>query len=122
MAQNIGKIIQIIGPVMDISFEREGGELPAINDALEVTLEGKDNLVVECQQHIGENTIRCVAMDSTDGLRRGMEVSSLGKPIIMPKSPELTGMIMSHHMQTAKSSPLLRILRRLFHLKKQCIV
>ena len=54
MAQNIGKIIQVIGPVVDVSFEREGGELPAINDALTVNREGKDNLIVECQQHIGE--------------------------------------------------------------------
>ncbi len=95
MAQNIGKIIQIIGPVMDISFEREGGELTAINDALEVTREGKDNLIVECQQHIGENTIRCVAMDSTDGLRRGMEVSSQGKPIVMPKGEAALGRLLN---------------------------
>ncbi len=95
MAQNIGKIIQVIGPVVDISFEREGGELPAINDALAVTREGKDNLIVECQQHIGENTIRCVAMDSTDGLRRGMKVSSLGSPIIMPKGKIALGRLLN---------------------------
>ena len=95
MAQNIGKIIQIIGPVVDISFEREGGELPAINNALEVIREGKDNLIVECQQHIGENTIRCVAMDATDGLRRGMEVTSLGSPIIMPKGEVALGRLLN---------------------------
>lgn len=95
MAQNIGKIIQVIGPVVDVSFEREGSELPAINDALTVTREGKDGLIVECQQHIGENTIRCVAMDSTDGLRRGMEVSSLGSPIIMPKGEAALGRLLN---------------------------
>ncbi|NOR76675.1 MAG: F0F1 ATP synthase subunit beta, partial [Draconibacterium sp.] len=95
MAQNIGKIIQIIGPVVDISFEREGGDLPAINDALEIIREGKENVVVECQQHIGENTIRCVAMDSTDGLRRGMDVKSLGNPIIMPKGEAALGRLLN---------------------------
>ena len=95
MAQNIGKIIQIIGPVVDISFETEGGELPAINYALEVIRDGKENLIVECQQHIGENTIRCVAMDSTDGLRRGMEVASLGNPIIMPKGEVALGRLLN---------------------------
>ncbi len=95
MAQNIGKIIQIIGPVVDVSFEREGGELPAINNALIVTREGKENLVIECQQHIGENTIRCVAMDSTDGLRRGLDVTSLGSPIIMPKGEVALGRLLN---------------------------
>jgi len=95
MAQNIGEIIQVIGPVVDVSFEREGGELPEINQALEVKREGKDGLVIECQQHIGENTIRCVAMDSTDGLRRGMEVASLGSPIIMPKGEAALGRLLN---------------------------
>ena len=95
MAQNVGKIIQIIGPVVDVSFEKEGGELPAINDALKVILEGEGSLVIECQQHIGENTIRCVAMDSTDGLRRGIEVVSLGSPIIMPKGDAALGRLLN---------------------------
>lgn len=95
MAQNIGKIIQIIGPVVDVSFEKEGGELPAINDALAVTREGKDNLIIECQQHVGENTIRCVAMDATDGLRRGLDVVSLGSPIIMPKGEVALGRLLN---------------------------
>jgi len=95
MAQNIGKIIQIIGPVVDVSFEKEGGELPAINDALAVTREGKEDLIIECQQHVGENTIRCVAMDATDGLRRGLEVVSLGSPIIMPKGEAALGRLLN---------------------------
>ncbi|HSO87678.1 MAG TPA: hypothetical protein VLQ91_14070, partial [Draconibacterium sp.] len=85
MAKNIGEIIQVIGPVVDVSFDREGGDFPAINDALEIIREGKDNLIIECQQHLGENTIRCIAMDATDGLRRGLKVSAMGSPIIMPK-------------------------------------
>lgn len=95
MAQNIGGIIQVIGPVVDVSFEREGGELPAINEAMGVVREGKDDLIIECQQHIGENTIRCVAMDSTDGLRRGMKVKALGSPIVMPKGEAALGRLLN---------------------------
>jgi F-type H+-transporting ATPase subunit beta len=95
MAINIGEIIQVIGPVVDVSFDREGGIFPAINDALEVIREGKDNLIIECQQHLGENTIRCIAMDSTDGLRRGLKVSALGSPIVMPKGEAALGRLLN---------------------------
>ncbi len=95
MAQIVGEIIQVIGPVVDVSFEREGGDLPAINHALEVQREGKEHLIIECQQHIGENTIRCVAMDATDGLRRGMKVTSTGSPIIMPKGEASLGRLLN---------------------------
>lgn len=95
MAQNVGEIIQVIGPVVDVSFDKEGGELPAINDALAVKREGKDDLIVECQQHVGENTIRCVAMDATDGLRRGMKVAALGSPIVMPKGEIALGRLLN---------------------------
>lgn len=95
MDQVKGKIIQVIGPVVDVSFEKEGHDLPSIYDALEITREGKDNLIIECQQHIGENTIRCIAMDSTDGLTRGMEVVSTGKPIIMPKGEAALGRLLN---------------------------
>ncbi|MBN2637029.1 MAG: F0F1 ATP synthase subunit beta [Prolixibacteraceae bacterium] len=95
MAQIVGEILQVIGPVVDVSFESGDGELPAINNALEVVREGKDNLIIECQQHIGENTIRCVAMDATDGLRRGMKVASLGAPIIMPKGEAALGRLLN---------------------------
>ena len=95
MAKNIGKIIQVIGPVVDVSFDREDVDFPAINDALEVVREGNDNLIIECQQHLGENTIRCVAMDATDGLRRGMKVSALGSPIVMPKGEAALGRLLN---------------------------
>ncbi|HSM48965.1 MAG TPA: F0F1 ATP synthase subunit beta [Draconibacterium sp.] len=95
MAKNIGEIIQVIGPVVDVSFDREGGIFPAINDALEVIREGRDNLIIECQQHLGENTIRCIAMDSTDGLRRGLKVSALGSPIVMPKGEAALGRLLN---------------------------
>jgi F-type H+/Na+-transporting ATPase subunit beta len=95
MAKNIGEIIQVIGPVVDVSFDREGGIFPAINDALEVIREGRDNLIIECQQHLGENTIRCIAMDSTDGLRRGLKVFALGSPIVMPKGEAALGRLLN---------------------------
>jgi len=91
----VGEIIQVIGPVVDVSFEREGNSVPAINDALEVIREGKENLIIECQQHLGENTVRCIAMDSTDGLRRGLKVKALGKPIIMPKGEAALGRLLN---------------------------
>ncbi|WP_297088823.1 F0F1 ATP synthase subunit beta [uncultured Draconibacterium sp.] len=95
MAKNIGEIIQVIGPVVDVSFEQENIDFPAINDALEVEREGLDNLIIECQQHLGENTIRCIAMDATDGLRRGMKVKALGSPIVMPKGEEALGRLLN---------------------------
>ena len=71
MANIVGHISQIIGPVVDVHFKLEPGtELPRIHDALNVTRKNGGRLVIEVQQHIGEDTVRCVAMDSTDGLRR----------------------------------------------------
>jgi F-type H+-transporting ATPase subunit beta len=84
MSQNTGKISQIIGPVVDVTFEIPGLEMPDIYDALEIKRKDGTTLVVECQQHIGERTVRTVAMDSTDGLRRGMDVIATGLPITMP--------------------------------------
>ena len=78
-----GKISQIIGAVVDVRFS-EGTKLPNIYDALEVTRPNGEKLVLECEQDIGEDTMRCIAMDSTDGLRRGMEVVATGRMISMP--------------------------------------
>lgn len=85
-----GKISQIIGPVIDVSFD-ENSPLPNIYDALEVKNEQGNTIVLECQQDIGENTIRTVAMDSTDGLSRGMEVISTGMTISMPVGDVIKG-------------------------------
>ncbi|WP_299578837.1 F0F1 ATP synthase subunit beta [uncultured Sunxiuqinia sp.] len=95
MSQNIGKVVQVIGPVVDISFDREGSELPNIYDALEIVREGQDNLVVECQQHIGENTVRAISMDSTDGIRRGMDVVATGEAITMPQGQIALGRLLN---------------------------
>ncbi|MDR0606136.1 MAG: F0F1 ATP synthase subunit beta [Bacteroidales bacterium] len=81
--QIIGKISQIIGAVVDVTFDNQNS-LPKIYDALEVRRDNGDIVVFECQQDIGENTVRCIAMDSTDGLYRGMDVLWTGKMISMP--------------------------------------
>jgi F-type H+-transporting ATPase subunit beta len=90
---NKGKIVQIIGAVVDVRFD--DGELPQILNALEIKREDGSRLVLEAQQHLGENTVRCVAMDSTDGLLRGMDVVDTGKPIAMPVGPGTLGRIMN---------------------------
>jgi F-type H+/Na+-transporting ATPase subunit beta len=85
-----GHIAQIIGPVVDVAFDQES-ELPDIYDALQITRDNGELLVLEAQQAIGQNTMRSIAMDSTDGLRRGMKVVSLGKPISMPTGDNIKG-------------------------------
>ena len=91
MTENIGKIKQVLGAVVDVSFEEN---LPQILDALVVKHENK-NLVLEVAQHLGENTVRTIAMDSTDGLIRGQEVQDTGNPISVPVGPETLGRILN---------------------------
>ena len=86
----LGQISQIIGPVIDVTFENDE-DLPNIYDALEVTNDNGHKIVLECQQDIGENTIRAVAMDSTDGLRRGMDVVATQQGITMPTGDKIKG-------------------------------
>ena len=88
--KSVGQIAQIIGPVVDVVFENEK-DIPNLFDALEITRENGDILILETQQDIGENTVRTVAMDSTDGLSRGTKVKSLGAPISMPTGNEIRG-------------------------------
>lgn len=90
MSVNTGKIAQIIGAVIDVVFEQEE-KLPSIYDAMEVTRPDGQKIVLECQQHIGEDTVRTIAMDSTDGLSRGMEVVHLGSQITMPVGEFIRG-------------------------------
>ena len=90
MSQNTGKIAQIIGPVVDISF-KDNKDLPRIFDALSVTKENGQVVILECQQHLGEDRVRTVAMDSTDGLVRGMVVTDTGSPILMPIGDKIKG-------------------------------
>ena len=90
--QKKGKIAQVIGPVIDVIFDNAEG-LPNIYDALEVPRQGKETLILEVEQHIGEDTVRCIAMDSSDGLQRGQEVIALGKPIMVPIGEDIKGRV-----------------------------
>ena len=92
-----GYISQIIGPVVDVHFptDEQNRELPAIHEALKVKRDGATDLIIEVQQHVGERTVRTVAMDSTDGLRRGMVVEALGTPISMPTGDQIKGRLMN---------------------------
>ncbi|MBU0964771.1 MAG: F0F1 ATP synthase subunit beta [Proteobacteria bacterium] len=95
--QNVGKIVQVIGPCVDVEFEQ--GFLPRIMNALFVSNQGindePDNLVIEVAQHLGDNVCRCIAMDQTDGLRRGLEVRDSGLPIEIPVGTPALGRIMN---------------------------
>lgn len=88
---NVGKITQIIGPVVDVAFSGENSQLPAILNALVVVREDGSEVVLECQRHLGEDSIRAIAMDATEGLTRGMKVVDTGAQIHMPASDEVKG-------------------------------
>ncbi len=91
----VGKIIQVIGPVIDVSFEESGIELPNIHEALEIKRDDGNILIIEVQQHIGEHSVRTIAMDSTDGLRRGIKVMATGEEIKMPKGDTVKGRLLN---------------------------
>ena len=97
MSENKGKIIQIIGPVIDIEFEE--GHLPSIYNAIKIpriSTEGvQEDLIVEVQQHLGEDRVRAVAMDSTDGLTRGLDAYDTGEPIMVPVGPATLGRLIN---------------------------
>ena len=99
MSQIKGRISQIIGPVVDVYFDTNGRSaaevLPRIHDALETQRPDGRKLIVEVQQHIGEDTVRTVAMDNTDGLQRGMDVIPLGAPIRMPVGEQIKGRMLN---------------------------
>jgi len=97
MSALIGHISQIIGPVVDVHFPTtdQSNALPSIHEALKVKRSDGRELIIEAQQHIGEDTVRCVAMDSTDGLRRGMEAVASGAPISMPTGEMIRGRVMN---------------------------
>ncbi|WP_347158291.1 F0F1 ATP synthase subunit beta [Pontibacter chitinilyticus] len=88
---NIGRITQVIGPVVDVSFVGENTKLPNILDALEVTKDNGQKIILECQNHLGEDRVRTIAMDSTEGLTRGAQVLDLEGPITMPTGEGIKG-------------------------------
>lgn len=97
MSQLIGRVSQVIGPVVDVYFEITGADqgLPKINEALRVKRSGSPDLILEVKQHIGEDTVRTVAMDSTDGVSRGLDVVATGSPITMPVGSQVKGRLMN---------------------------
>ncbi len=99
-----GKISQIIGAVVDVRFD-ENDKLPIIYDALKVTKADGNQVILEVQQDLGENTVRCIAMDSTDGLQRGLEVENLGEPITMPVGEDINGRLFNVIGQTIDGIP-----------------
>ena len=93
MATNTGKVSQIIGPVVDVTFNDNELGLPDIYDSLEITRKNGSKLVLECQQHIGEDTVRTIAMETTDGISRGVDVVATGAPIKMPSGEDIKGRV-----------------------------
>jgi F-type H+-transporting ATPase subunit beta len=93
MSDKYGKIAQVIGPVVDVIFE--GDMVPPIYTALKIDREDGSQLILEVEQHIGEDTVRCVAMESTDGLRRGMRVDNLERPIAVPTGDQVKGRLLN---------------------------
>ncbi len=119
---NIGRLVQVIGPVVDVAFEE--GKLPKIMNAIAISNptinDVEDNLIVEVAQHLGDNVVRCIAMDITDGLVRGMKAKDMGGPISVPVGPECLGRILNvvgrpvdglgpieakHHMPIHREAP-----------------
>jgi F-type H+-transporting ATPase subunit beta len=112
-----GRVIQVIGPVVDVAFDTPGATLPNIYDALEIIRPDGSRLVLECQQHIGEDTVRTIAMDSTDGLVRNTEVIATGSSIKMPVGEAIKGRLFNvigepidgiGHVPTHRSYPIHR--------------
>ena len=95
MDKKVGKVSQVIGPVVDITFAHGSDELPNIHEALEIKRDDGKILIVECQQHLGENTIRTIAMDSTDGLKRGLDAVATGASISMPIGEQVKGRLLN---------------------------
>jgi len=95
MSEFLGTVTQVIGPVIDVSFEGGKDNIPPIYSALKVERDNGEELVLEVEQHIGEDIVRCVAMDSTDGVRRGVKVRNLGHPISVPTGDQVKGRLLN---------------------------
>src|SRR6185503_13486566 len=89
----VGRVRQIMGAVVDVEFPAD--QLPQIYEAVEIPREGQDSLILEVQQHLGYDTVRTIAMDATDGLRRGQDAISTGAPISVPVGPASLGRILN---------------------------
>ena len=98
-----GKITQVIGAVLDVRFDE--GKLPEINEAIRIPTKDGNELVVEVSQHLGDNTVRCIAMGTTDGLVRGMEAIATGAPISVPVGENTLGRIFNVLGQAIDNKP-----------------
>ncbi len=112
MSQNVGKVLQIIGPVLDIQFEK--GKVPNLLNAIEISHEGK-TVVCEVATQVGDDVVRCIAMSSTDGMSRGMEAVDTGKGITVPVGPETLGRIFNLLGEVQDNGP------ELAGVKRECI-
>lgn len=95
MSTLTGTVTQVIGPVVDVMFEGDNNQVPPIYGALKVDRENGETLILEVEQHIGEDTVRCVAMESTDGLRRGVKANYLGRGIAVPTGAQVKGRLLN---------------------------
>ena len=95
MSDKFGIVSQVIGPVVDVTFEGKDNVIPPIYTALKVDRNDGSELILEVEQHIGEDTVRCVAMESTDGLQRGIKVENLGRPIAVPTGDQVKGRLLN---------------------------
>ena len=95
MSAKFGTVTQVIGPVIDVSFEGGKDAIPPIYSALKVERDNGETLILEVEQHIGESTVRCVAMESTDGICRGVKVENLGHPIAVPTGAQVKGRLLN---------------------------
>ncbi|MCL2683415.1 MAG: F0F1 ATP synthase subunit beta [Bacteroidales bacterium] len=111
MNESKGRISQIIGAVIDVAFD-EDSRLPQIHEALEVFNPQNEKIILECQQDIGENTVRCIAMQSTDGLARGQNVMATGAPISMPVGPDINGRLFNVTGTEIDGMPPVKFTRR----------
>ena len=102
--ENKGRITQVIGAVLDVRFDE--GKLPEINDAIRIPTRDGGELVVEVSQHLGDDTVRCIAMGTTDGLVRGMEAIATGSPISVPVGENTLGRIFNVLGQPIDNKPV----------------
>ena len=103
--ENKGKVTQVVGAVLDIRFDE--GKLPSINEAIRIPTMDGGELTVEVSQHLGDDTVRCIAMGSTDGLKRGMEAIATGAPISVPVGEKTLGRIFNVSGQPIDNKPCL---------------
>ena len=101
--QNVGKIVQVIGAVLDIKFS--GGHMPALNNAIEIH-DGDRKIVAEVSKHLGDDVVKCIAMSSTDGLKRGMDAIDTGKPISVPVGRETLGRLFNVVGEPIEAKPM----------------